>query len=213
MVRREGDEAPPRMKPALPTLSFTDADAFGDWLADNHGSSPGVWLKLAKKGSGVASVSYAEAVEVALTWGWIDGQKQPHDARHWLQKFTPRGARSLWSKINRDKATALIAARKMMAPGLAEIERAKRDGRWDAAYDSTKSSTMPADLQAALDGNARARRAWATIDPANRYAILWRVQTAKKAETRARRIVELVAMLGRGELLHPARGKKATGAR
>jgi uncharacterized protein YdeI (YjbR/CyaY-like superfamily) len=139
--------------------------------------------------------------------------EQPHDARHWLQKFTPRGARSLWSKINRDRATALIAAKKMKAPGLAEIERAKRDGRWDAAYDSPKSSTVPADLQAALDSNARARRAWATIDSANRYAILWRIQTAKKAETRARRIAELVAMLGRGKLLHPKRSKKANGAK
>jgi uncharacterized protein YdeI (YjbR/CyaY-like superfamily) len=201
------------VKPALPMLSFRDRDAFADWLADNHGSSPGVWLKLAKKGSGVPSVSYAEAIEVALSWGWIDGQKQSHDGRQWLLKFTPRGARSLWSKINRDKATALIAAMKMMAPGLAEIERATRDGRWEAAYDSPKSSTVPADLQAALDGNARARRAWATIDSANRYAILWRVQTAKKAETRARRIVELVAMLGRGELLHPQRAKKAKATR
>jgi uncharacterized protein YdeI (YjbR/CyaY-like superfamily) len=201
------------VKPALPTLSFRGADAFAEWLADHHASSPGVWLKLAKKNAGVPSVSYAEAVEVALSWGWIDGQKQAHDERHWLQKFTPRGARSLWSKLNRDKATALIAAKKMMAPGLAEIERAKRDGRWAAAYDSPKSSTVPADLQAALDGNARARRAWATIDSANRYAILWRVQTAKKAETRARRIAELVAMLGRGELLHPERRKKTSAAK
>ena len=201
------------MKPALPMLSFRDSDAFAEWLADHHASSPGVWLKLAKKGAGVPSVSYAEAIEVALSWGWIDGQKQAHDGRHWLQKFTPRGARSLWSKINRDKATALIAARKMMAPGLAEIERARRDGRWEAAYDSPRSSTVPADLQAALDGNARARRAWDTIDSANRYAILWRVQTAKKAETRARRVAELVAMLGRGELLHPGRAKKPDGAK
>lgn len=201
------------MKQALPTLSFPGPEAFGEWLAQHHASSAGVWLKLAKKDAGVPSVSYAEAIEVALSWGWIDGQKQAHDERHWLQKFTPRGARSLWSKINRDKATALIAAKKMMAPGLAEIERAKRDGRWQAAYDSPRSSTVPADLQAALDGNARARRAWATIDSANRYAILWRVQTAKKAETRARRIAELVAMLGRGELLHPERRGKAKAAK
>ena len=203
----------PRMKQALPTLSLPSPDAFAEWLAQHHASSPGVWLKLAKKDAGVASVSYAEAIEVALSWGWIDGQKRAHDERHWLQKFTPRGARSLWSKINRDKATALIAAKKMMAPGLAEIERAKRDGRWEAAYDSPKSSTVPADMQAALDGNARARRAWDTIDSANRYAILWRVQTAKKAETRARSIAELVAMLGRGELLHPERAKKPNGAK
>ena len=198
------------MKPALPTLSFAGPETFAEWLAQHHASSTGVWLKLAKKGAGATSVSYAEAIEVALCWGWIDGQKQAHDERHWLQKFTPRGARSLWSKINRDKAAALIAQKKMMAPGLAEIDRAKRDGRWEAAYDSPKSSTAPADLLAALDGNTRARRAWAAIDSANRYAILWRVQTAKKAETRARRIAELVAMLGRGELLHPERRKKPT---
>lgn len=200
------------MKPALPILLFRGADAFAKWLEDHHGSSPGVWLQLAKKASGARSVTYAEAVDVALAWGWIDGQKKAHDERHWLQKFTPRGARSLWSKINREKAMALIAAKKMMPPGLAEVERAKRDGRWHAAYDSPKSSTVPADLQAALDGHARARRAWATIDSANRYAILWRVQTAKKPETRARRITDLVAMLGRGELLHPTRSKK-TGTR
>ena len=198
------------MKLELPTLSFASLDAFAAWLADNHASSSGVWLKLAKKGASLPSVSYAEAVEVALCWGWIDGQKQAHDERHWLQKFTPRGARSLWSKINRDKATALIAAKKMRAPGLAEIARAQRDGRWETAYDSPKSSTVPADLQAALDGNARARRAWASVDSANRYAILWRVQTAKKAETRARRIAELVAMLARGELLHPERRRQAS---
>jgi uncharacterized protein YdeI (YjbR/CyaY-like superfamily) len=201
------------MKPALPTLSFAGPEAFAEWLAQHHASSPGVWLKLAKKGASMTSVSYAEAIEVALCWGWIDGQKQGHGERHWLQKFTPRGVRSLWSKINRDKATALIGKKKMMAPGLAEVERAQRDGRWEAAYDSPKSSTVPADLQAALDGNARARRAWATIDSANRYAILWRVQTAKKAETRARRIAGLVAMLGRGELLHPERRKKGNAAK
>lgn len=201
------------MKPVLPTLSFGEPEAFAEWLAQHHASSPGVWLKLAKKDAGVPSVSYAEAIEVALCWGWIDGQKQAHDERHWLQKFTPRGARSLWSKINRDKATALIAKKKMMAPGLAEIERAQRDGRWDAAYDSPKSSTVPADLQAALDGNARARRAWATLDSANRYAILWRVQTAKKAETRARRIGELVGRLARGEVLHPERRKETKPAK
>jgi uncharacterized protein YdeI (YjbR/CyaY-like superfamily) len=192
----------------VPTLSFATPAALHDWLKEHHASSAGVWLKLAKKGAGAPSVSYAEAIEVALAWGWIDGQKRALDARHWLQKLTPRAARSVWSKINRDKATALIAAGKMQPSGLAEVERAKRDGRWEAAYDSPKSSTVPADLQAALDGNRRAHKAWATIDAANRYAVLWRVQTAKKPETRARRIAELVAMLGRGELLHPERRRK-----
>ena len=192
----------------MKTLSFADARAFAAWLANHHDSTDGLWLKLPKKGAGVPSVSYPEAIEAALAWGWIDGQKQRLDEKFWLQKFCPRGARSLWSKINREKANALIAAKQMMPPGLAEVERARRDGRWEAAYDSAKSSTVPADLRAALDGNKRAAAAFAQIDGSNRYAILWRVQTAKKPETRARRIAELVAMLGRGELLHPERARK-----
>ena len=194
------------------TLSFADARAFREWLANHYDSSDGLWIKLPKKGAGVPSVSYAEAIEVALAWGWIDGQKQRLDDKFWLQKFCRRGARSLWSKINREKANALIAAKKMMPPGMVEVERAKRDGRWDAAYDSPKSSTVPTDLRAALDKNKRAASAFAKIDGSNRYAILWRVQTAKKPETRARRIAELVAMLGRGELLHPERAKKTKAA-
>ena len=172
-----------------------------------------MWLKLAKKGAGVPSVSYAEAIEVALVWGWIDGQKRALDERFWLQKFTRRGARSLWSKINRDKATALIAAGKMKPAGLAVGERARRDGRWERAYDGPRTSTVPDDLAAALARNARAKKLFATLDAAIRYAILWRVQTAKKAETRARRISELVAMLARGEVLHPERLKKASRSR
>ncbi|HEX6836804.1 MAG TPA: YdeI/OmpD-associated family protein [Polyangia bacterium] len=201
------------MKPTVPILAFASARSLDQWLARNHSSSTGVWLKLAKKGAAVASVTYAEAIEVALTWGWIDGQKQAHDASHWLQKLTPRGARSLWSKINRDKASALIAAGKMQPRGLAEVERARRDGRWERAYDGPSRSTVPDDLSAALDRNARAKKRFATLDAANRYAILWRVQTAKKPETRARRIADLVAMLARGELLHPERRKKASRSR
>ena len=202
------------MNESIPTLAFASARALDEWLARHHSSATGVWLKLAKKGAGVASVTYAEAIEVALTWGWIDGQKQSHDERHWLQKLTPRGARSLWSKINRDKASALIAAGKMQPPGLAEVERARRDGRWDRAYDGARTAAVPDDLSAALDRNARAKKRFATLDAANRYAILWRVQTAKRPETRARRVAELVAMLGRGELLQPERRqKKATRSR
>ena len=192
----------------MKTLSFGDARAFAAWLANHYGSCDGLWLKLPKKGAGVPSVSYAEAVEAALAWGWIDGQKQRLDDQFWLQKFCPRGARSLWSKINRDKANALIAAKKMMPPGMLEVERAKRDGRWDAAYDSPSSSKVPDDLRAALEGNARAAAFFATIDATNRYAILWRIQTAKKPETRARRVGELVAMLARRELLHPERATR-----
>lgn len=197
------------MKPSsLPIKAFASAAALATWLAKNHGKSDGVWLKLAKRGARTPSVTYAEAVEIALAWGWIDGQKQALDDDWWLQKLTRRSAKSLWSKINCDKATALVAAGKMHPPGLAEVERAKRDGRWDAAYDSPSSSKVPDDLRAALDGNARAAAFFATIDATNRYAILWRIQTAKKPETRARRIAELVAMLARRELLHPERAAR-----
>jgi uncharacterized protein YdeI (YjbR/CyaY-like superfamily) len=196
------------VKSSLPVMAFASQAALATWLAKQHDKSDGVWLKLAKKGARTPSVTYAEAVEVALAWGWIDGQKQALDDDWWLQKLTRRSARSLWSKINCDKATALIAAKQMHPPGLAEVERAKRDGRWDAAYDSPSSSKVPDDLRAALDGNARAAAFFATIDATNRYAILWRIQTAKKPETRARRIAELVAMLGRRELLHPERAAR-----
>jgi uncharacterized protein YdeI (YjbR/CyaY-like superfamily) len=188
----------------VPVLSFADRRAWMDWLAANHASSRGVWLKLAKKAAGVASVTYAEAIEAALAWGWIDGQKNRHDDRWWLQKFTPRGPRSMWSKINREKALALIAAGEMKPPGLEQVERAKRDGRWEAAYDSPSRATVPDDLSAALAASPRAAAFFAALDSANRYAVLFRIHTAKKAETRAKRIAELVAMLERHEKLHPS---------
>jgi uncharacterized protein YdeI (YjbR/CyaY-like superfamily) len=187
----------------LPTLSFAAPRAFSDWLADHHASSRGIWLRLAKKASGAASITYAEAIDVALAWGWIDGQKQRGDEASWLQKFTPRGARSVWSKINRDKALTLIEAGTMQPSGLAEVERAKRDGRWDVAYDPPSRARVPDDLQAALAKNARAAAFFLTLDARNRYAVLWRVQTAKKVETRQKRIAEFVAMLARGEKVHP----------
>ncbi len=190
-------------KAELPTLSFATPRAFSDWLSDHHASSRGIWLRIAKKASGAASITYAEAIDVALAWGWIDGQKQRGDKASWLQKFTPRGARSVWSKINREKALALIEAGAMQPAGLEAVERAKRDGRWDAAYDPASRATVPDDLQAALAKNARAAAFFVTLDSRNRYAVLWRVQTAKKAETRQKRIAELVAMLARGEKLHP----------
>ena len=185
-----------------PTLSFATPRAFSDWLADHHASSRGIWLRLAKKASGTASITYAEAVDVALSWGWIDGQKQRADESSWLQKFTPRGARSAWSKINREKALALIDAGAMQPSGLAEVERAQQDGRWDAAYDPPSRATVPEDLEAALAKSPRAAAFFAMLDARNRYAVLWRVQTAKKAETRQKRIAELVAMLARGEKVH-----------
>jgi uncharacterized protein YdeI (YjbR/CyaY-like superfamily) len=185
------------------TLTFADVEAWGRWLAANHASSPGIRLKIAKKGCPEASVTYAEAVEVSLAWGWIDGQKGAIDDWWWLQRFTPRGPRSPWSKINRDKALALIASGAMKAPGLAEVERAKRDGRWDAAYASQSRAVVPPDLAAALAANRRAARFFETLEAHNRYAILYRVHTAKKPETRARRIATFVAMLARHEKLHP----------
>ncbi|MFO0626885.1 MAG: YdeI/OmpD-associated family protein [Polyangiales bacterium] len=188
---------------ALPTLTFASPRAFSAWLADNHAASRGIWLALARKASGTESITYAEAVEVALAWGWIDGQKQRGDASSWLQKFTPRGAKSVWSKVNREKVRAFIEAGAMQPAGLAEVERAKRDGRWDAAYDPPSRATVPDDLQAALATNEQAAAFFLTLNARSRYAVLWRVQTAKKVETRQRRIAEFVAMFARGEQPHP----------
>ncbi|HXH64518.1 MAG TPA: YdeI/OmpD-associated family protein [Mariprofundaceae bacterium] len=182
---------------------FAQQEDWDAWLEDNHGSSPGLWLQIAKAGTGIPSVSYDQALETALCFGWIDGQKKKHDDRYWLQRFTPRSKNSAWSRNNREKALALIASGRMKEAGLREIEAAKRDGRWDAAYDSASKAAVPADFQAALDGNARARDFFAGLDSRNRYALLYRIQTSKKAETRARKIAEFVQMLERHEKIHP----------
>jgi uncharacterized protein YdeI (YjbR/CyaY-like superfamily) len=195
---------PPKATSAsLSVLSFADADAWSRWLAEHHASSPGLWLKIAKKGSKGASVTYAQAIEVALVWGWIDGQKGKLDDAWWLQRFSRRGPKSLWSKINRDKAVALIDAGKMRQPGLLEVDRAKKDGRWEAAYAGQKSATVPTDLARALAANPRAARFFETLESYNRYAVLFRIHTAKKAETRARRIEKFVEMLAKHEKVHP----------
>ncbi|HWW53668.1 MAG TPA: YdeI/OmpD-associated family protein [Acidimicrobiales bacterium] len=183
-------------------ISFATAAEWETWLADSHAAAAGVWLKLAKKNSGVPSVTYAEAVEVALCYGWIDGQTKKVDDVYWVQRFTPRTARSKWSKINCGKATALIDRGAMKPAGLREVERAKADGRWEAAYDGQRTATIPDDLQTALDGNVAAREFFSTLDSHNRYAILHRIADAKKAETRARRIDTFVSMLSRGEKIH-----------
>jgi uncharacterized protein YdeI (YjbR/CyaY-like superfamily) len=188
---------------AMRLLAFAQPREWAAWLSSNHASSPGVWLKLFKKASGTRSVTYPEALEVALAWGWIDGQKASYDDKAWLQKFTPRGPRSIWSKINREKALALIERGEMKPPGLAQVERAKKDGRWDAAYDSQSRATVPDELAAALAANPRAAEFFATLNSTNRYAVLFRIQTAKKAETRARRIAQFVEMLARHEKLYP----------
>lgn len=188
--------------PKLPVLPFASKKKWADWLARQHGKSAGVWLKIAKKEAGVASVTYEEALDVALCYGWIDGQKKGFDDRFWLQKFTPRGPKSIWSKINTEKAERLIASGEMQPAGLKAIELAKRDGRWQAAYASQKNVTIPEDLQAALDKNKKAKAFFATLNSVNRYAILFRVHNAKKPETRARRIQQFVEMLARGEKIH-----------
>jgi len=189
--------------PSLPSIAFETPRAWEGWLEAHHASSSGLWLKIAKKASNVRSVTYPEAVEKALAWGWIDGQKKSLDDEWWLQKFTPRGPKSIWSKINRAKALALIAAKKMRPSGLGEVERAKRDGRWKAAYDSPKSSTVPQDLAAALSKNTRAKAFFDTLEARNRYAILFRINRAKKPETRAERVARFVAMLAKHQKIHP----------
>jgi uncharacterized protein YdeI (YjbR/CyaY-like superfamily) len=188
--------APPRAD-ALPIVQFESREAWLLWLEHHHDTSRGVWIKLAKKGSGLRSISYDEAVDGALRWGWIDGQKRAYDASAWLQKFTPRGARSVWSKLNRERALALVARGDMRAPGQAEIERAQADGRWDAAYDSPRTAEVPADFAEALALQPRAAEFFAQLTAANRYTMLWRLQTAKRADTRKKRIELFIAMLAR----------------
>jgi uncharacterized protein YdeI (YjbR/CyaY-like superfamily) len=194
-------QKPAPLSPPAPTL-FKNAKAFETWLKKHHASSDGLWLQIAKRGAHEPSVTYAEAVEIALCWGWIDGQKKGLDDQHFLQRFTPRRARSVWSKVNVEKVAALIAAGRMQAPGLVQVEAAKADGRWARAYDGARTSVVPDDLLAALDAQPQAKAFFATINASNRYAVLWRIQTAVKPETRARRIAQLVDMLARGETVH-----------
>jgi len=185
----------------LPTLALASQGEWRDWLVEHHANSPGVWLKIAKKG--VDGISYLEALDVALCHGWIDGQKGGFDESFWVQRFTPRKPRSKWSQINCAKATALIASGAMQSAGMIEVERAKADGRWDAAYASQKSAAAPDDLVRALAENDRAREFFATLDSTNRYAIIYRIQDAKRPETRARRIDTFVAMCAAHEKVHP----------
>jgi len=185
----------------LPIKHFRNAAAWEAWLAA-HPADKGMWLKIAKKDSGVTSVTYAEALDVALCHGWIDGLKRACDEVFFLQRFTPRRAKSLWSKINIAKADALIANGRMRPGGLREIEAAKADGRWDVAYASASTITVPDDLIVALRRSRKAAAFFETLDKTNRYAVLWRIHTAKKPETRAARVEKLVAMLARGEKIH-----------
>ena len=180
---------------------FASHGEFRAWLAANHATSEGIWLQIAKKGV-VSTVTYDEALEVALTFGWIDGQKRPQDATFWLQGFTRRGPRSVWSKRNREKAQALIDAGLMEPSGLAAVDRATADGRWANAYDGQRDAQEPSDLMAALAAKPAALEFYRTLNSANRYAILYRIQDAKHPETRAARIAKFTAMLDRGEKIY-----------
>ena len=186
----------------LPVRLFKDDAAWEAWLARNHSKSAGVWLRIAKVGSNTKTLSYAEALDVALCYGWIDGQKQKFDDATWLQKFTPRGKRSIWSKINREKVQRLTDSGRMQSAGLEAVERAKTNGQWDSAYDSHRTAAVPDDLQRALDSHPKAKAFFATLNSANRYAILFRIQTVKRAETRAKKIEQFVRMLERHEVIH-----------
>jgi uncharacterized protein YdeI (YjbR/CyaY-like superfamily) len=191
-----------------PICAFSTQAEWAAWLEMNHRQAKGLWLRLAKKESKLPSITYAQALDIALCYGWIDGQKRGESEKAWLQRFIPRTAKSIWSKINRDKADNLIACGRMKAAGLEAIEAAKTNGRWDSAYDSPKAASVPEDLQMALDASPAAKAFFASLDRANRYAILFRVQTVKKAETRFRKIRQFVEMLERGEKIHPAREPK-----
>jgi uncharacterized protein YdeI (YjbR/CyaY-like superfamily) len=197
------------MKPTdLPTLPFENKKKWNAWLAKQHDKSTGVWLKLAKKDSGIPSVNYEEALDVALCYGWIDGQKKGFDNKYWLQKFTPRGPKSIWSKINTEKVEKLIKSGDMQPAGLKAIEAAKKDGRWDGAYASQKNISVPEDFQSALEQNKQAKEFFATLKSSERYSFLFRIHTAKKAETRAKRIQQFVEMLGRNEKFQEFLAKK-----
>jgi len=186
----------------LPVIPFSNKKKWSDWLAKQHEKSKGIWLQLAKKASGIPSLTYGEAVDVALCYGWIDGQKKGYDEKYWIQKFTPRGPKSIWSKINTEKVERLIANGEMKPAGLKAVEAARQDGRWEAAYASQKNISIPQDFQEALDRNSKAKAFYSTLKSAERYPFLFRIQTAKKPETRARRIQQFVEMLARNEKIN-----------
>jgi uncharacterized protein YdeI (YjbR/CyaY-like superfamily) len=185
----------------LPTIQFPSAEAWERWLEKNHVNSLGVWIRFAKKGSGIDSVNYKQALDVALCYGWIDSQTKKYDDNTYLQKWTPRSKKSMWSKINREKVAALIESGRMKPAGLAEVENAKADGRWEAAYDSPANASMPEDLQAALDKSEIAKAAFEALTKSQRYSILFRIQTAKRPETRAKRIQQFIELLEKDESL------------
>src|SRR5260221_2517937 len=183
------------MKNELPIMFFEGSEQWETWLRENHTSAGGLWLQIAKKGTGIVSITHAQALDVALCYGWIDGQRKAQNEKFFLQKFTPRRPKSLWSRVNTEKVTALIEQGRMQSAGLKEIEAAKQDGRWDAAYDPQSRTTIPIDFQEALDKNPTAKAIFATLNKQNQFAMCYRIQTAKRPETRRKRIDEFVAML------------------
>jgi uncharacterized protein YdeI (YjbR/CyaY-like superfamily) len=190
-------------KQGLPVVPFGSQGEWEAWLAANHATAKGLWVKIAKLGTGVASVTYDQALEGALCYGWIDGQKAPYDDRFWLQRLTPRGKKSKWSRINRDKAARLLAQGRMAPAGRAQVEAAQADGRWEAAYEGQGTMEVPDDLQAELDKDAGAAAFFASLSSRNRYAILYRLHDAKKPETRARRLEQFVTMLRERRKVYP----------
>ncbi|WP_176074302.1 YdeI/OmpD-associated family protein [Brucella intermedia] len=190
------------LRSGLPIVSFADQIALESWLAEQPSDSKGAWVRFRKKGSSIASVTKAQAIDSALCYGWIDGQLDKYDVDSWLVRFTPRRPRSKWSDENRKRALELISAGRMQSSGQLEIDKAMADGRWEAAYAPASKAEVPTDLQTALDANPKAAAFFATLTGANRYAILYRIGAVKKAETRARKIRDFVSMLERGETIH-----------
>jgi len=184
---------------------FATQSNWAAWLERNYRKQDGLWLRIAKKDSGLKSVTYPEAIETALCYGWIDGLKRPESEKAWLQRFVPRRPKSLWSKINREKAEVLIACGRMKDPGLEAIKQAQSDGRWETAYDSAKNSKVPPDFRAALDACPKAQAFFEELDGTNRYAVLFRIQTATKPETRARKIEQMVELLKNNKRIHEPR--------
>jgi uncharacterized protein YdeI (YjbR/CyaY-like superfamily) len=186
----------------LPVISFESSSQWEKWLVENHTQQNGVWLRIFKKDSGVASVTYAEALDEALCYGWIDGQKNKYDERSWLQKFTPRRKKSIWSKINTQHVERLIESGKMKEAGTKEIEAAQQDGRWQQAYDSHKNMTLPEDFLYQLEKDPKAKVFFETLNKTNKYSIAFQLQTAKKPETREKRMKVILEKLAKGEKFH-----------
>jgi uncharacterized protein YdeI (YjbR/CyaY-like superfamily) len=187
---------------SLPIMEFKTVEAFETWLIKNHGNSNGLWIKIFKKNSGKKTITYAEALDVALCYGWIDGQKQAHDEQAWLQKFCPRSAKSIWSKINIGHVERLIKEGRMRPPGLKAVEKAKANGSWEKAYDSPSKMTIPDDFLKELSKNKKAEANFRHLNKTNLFSIGFRLQTAKKQETREKRMKEIIEMLAKGEKFH-----------